>query len=54
MPGMDDNRLDRSAAEVDPEQWVVQHGDTLYRDALTRLRDPEEARRRIIASLRQK
>ncbi len=43
MPEMDDNHLDRSAAEVDPEQWVVQHGDTLFRYALTRLRDPEAA-----------
>lgn len=28
---------------VDPTDWVDQHGDTLYRFALSRLRDPEAA-----------
>lgn len=30
--------------EVDPEQWVDQYGDYLYRYALMRLRDPDAAR----------
>ena len=28
---------------VDPQQWVDRHGDTLYRFALSRLRDAEAA-----------
>lgn len=30
-------------ATIDPEHWVDEHGDALYRFALIRLRDPERA-----------
>ncbi|MCE5229677.1 sigma-70 family RNA polymerase sigma factor [bacterium] len=32
-----------AAATIDPERWVDEHGDALYRFALIRLRDPERA-----------
>jgi RNA polymerase sigma-70 factor (ECF subfamily) len=32
-----------SRTPIDPEKWVAQHGDALYRFALTRVRNPEVA-----------
>ena len=34
---------DQAAVTIDPAQWVDRHGDTLFRYALVRLRDPGEA-----------
>lgn len=35
--------IDKSVTSLDPAQWVARHGDTLYRYALSRLRDVESA-----------
>lgn len=35
--------IDKSVQSPDPAQWVTQHGDFLYRYALSRLRDVESA-----------
>ncbi len=43
MAAMDEDRTGRMVDTIDPERWVEQHGDTLYRYALSRLRDPEAA-----------
>ncbi len=38
-----DKLIDKSVTSLDPAQWVARHGDTLYRYALSRLRDVESA-----------
>ncbi|MEN6626729.1 MAG: sigma-70 family RNA polymerase sigma factor [Candidatus Sumerlaeia bacterium] len=40
---MDNAENTSPAAAIDPEHWVDEHGDALYRYALIRLRDPERA-----------
>ncbi|MHC5540482.1 RNA polymerase sigma factor, partial [Singulisphaera rosea] len=33
----------KSRSELEPEAWVERHGDSLYRFAILRVRDPEAA-----------